>query len=152
MWHKLGIFKISFIKSFQHFLILFLSLFICIDKLYLIKPSHFNETEIYARPGPKAQKTPLLSCKSWYHLLTMELSVLRNWGQTPNKIMKNEAEYENKNNTFNFTVLACIFFFKIKIKTKHESNPGVRKLCYSCKRVSVYNFVCHNLRKVVRLL
>ena len=53
----------------------------------------------------------LSSYKVWYHLLTMELSVLRNYGQTPNKIMKNQGENENKKTTFHFnnTILMSLF-------------------------------------------
>ena len=42
----------------------------------------------------------LLSSKVWYHLLTMEPSILRNYQQTPNKIMKNQDENKIRNNTF----------------------------------------------------
>ena len=38
------------------------------------------------------QSLTLLSFKVWYHLLTMELSMLRNYQQSPDKIMKNQGE------------------------------------------------------------
>ena len=41
-----------------------------------------------------------LIIKVSYHLLHIELSILRDYQQTPNKIMKNQGENKNRNNTF----------------------------------------------------
>ena len=48
----------------------------------------------------KDANTHTLSSKVWYHLLTLELPVLRNYQQTPSKIVKNQGENKNRNNIF----------------------------------------------------
>ena len=83
---KLGIFKVPLMSYVPLFLFLCLSLSlslslslcICIYEFYSIKLSHI-------KLDPKdAKRYTLLSSKVWYHLLTMELSVLTNYQQTPN--------------------------------------------------------------------
>ena len=63
-------------------------------KLYSIKPSSFTETKVCVKLDPEAENTAhtLLSPKLCYHLLTIELSTLGNYQQTPNKIVKNEGK------------------------------------------------------------
>ena len=73
---------------------------------------HFPETMICIKFELNAANTAhsyYLSSKVRYHLLKMELSILRNFRQTLNKIMKNQNENKNRNNTFDshslFTLL-----------------------------------------------
>ena len=46
------------------------------------------------------QTFALISSKIWYHLLKIELSILRNYQQTPSKIKENQDENKNRNNKF----------------------------------------------------
>ena len=68
-------FQNSFHELFQT---LCLCLCICIYEFYSIKPSDFTETKIYVKLDPRAPSTAH-SSKVWdHHLLTMELSIVRN--------------------------------------------------------------------------
>ena len=49
----------------------------------------------------RMQTLTLLSSKAWYHSLTMELFILRNYQQTPNK-MKNRNNAVNSHEFIHF--------------------------------------------------
>ena len=67
-----------------------------------IKPSNFNETKIIVKLDLNlgSKYCTLLLSKIWYHLLKMELSILRNYQQFSNYVMKNQGENKNRNNRF----------------------------------------------------
>ena len=65
-----------------------------------IKPSNFTGTKIFVKLDLNlcCKYCTLLLSKVWYHLLKMELSILRNYQQFSNYIMKNQGENKNRNN------------------------------------------------------